>query len=382
MDNHTRGGVQDTGAHGARVQDASARAGAAHDTRVQSAVAHWAPRFVAQGVDHNDFVRTTSRVTDWSEWLDAWCATAEMHAELAREAERLGRALTAGEAYVRAALCYHFAKFVWVLDMDKHGEAEDRAVAALYAAHRLLDASAERIGVPLEGITMAANLRRPHESSRPPLVLLLPGLDSAKEEFFHWENVFLARGMATLSLDGPGQGETGRAMPIRHDYEVAVTAALDALAGRRDLDLGRVGVAGVSLGGYYAPRAAAFEPRIRAAAAIAGPYRWAEIWEDLPPPSREAFACYSWSRDEDEARARAARLDLQGVLGRLQKPLLVVAGKLDRLIPWQHAQRVADEAPNAELVLYPEGNHVCNNIPYKYRPLVADWMRERLVDVG
>lgn len=352
------------------------------DVRVRSAITHWAPRFVAQGVDYNDFVRTTSRVTEWSEWLDAWCATAQAHAELAREAERLGRTVTAGEAYVRAALCYHFAKFVWVLDMERHRETEEKAVAALYSAHRLLDPAAERIEVPMEGATMAANLRRPQGSSRPPLVFLLPGLDSAKEEFFYWENVFLTRGMATLSLDGPGQGETGRAMPIRHDYEVAVSAALDALASRRDLDLDRVGVAGVSLGGYYAPRAAAFEPRIRAAAAIAGPYRWGEIWEDLPPLSRDAFARYSWSRDEGEARSRAARLDLQGVLGRLRQPLLVVAGKQDRLIPWQHARQVADEAPHAELVLYPEGNHVCNNIPYRYRPLVADWMRERLADVG
>ena len=59
-------------------------------------------------------------------------------------------------------------------------------------------------------------------------------------------------------------------------------------------------------------------------------------------------------------------------------PLLVVFGKLDRLIPWQQAERVAAEAPNAELVMYPDGNHVCNNLPYKYRPLVADWMSEHL----
>jgi pimeloyl-ACP methyl ester carboxylesterase len=209
-------------------------------------------------------------------------------------------------------------------------------------------------------------------------VLLIPGLDSAKEEFFHWEGVFLARGMATCSLDGPGQGETGFLMPIRHDYEVAVAAVLDALAGRADLDLDRVGAAGVSLGGYYAPRAAAFEPRLRAVAAIGGPYNWGALWEGLPALTREAFAQYSAARDADDARAKAARLDLDGVLPRVVQPLLVVSGKLDRLIPWRDAERMAAEAPNAELVLYPEGNHVCNNVPYKYRPQVADWMRERL----
>ncbi|MDR7523765.1 MAG: alpha/beta hydrolase [Armatimonadota bacterium] len=352
------------------------------DARVQSAIAHWAPRFIAQGVDYNDFVRTTGRLTAWPEWLDAWCETGDMHAGLAREAEARGRTVTAGEAYVRAALCYHFAKFVWVLDMDRHRRATAGAVAALAAAHRLLDPTAERVEIPFEGRALVGNLRRPRDLLRPPLVLLLPGLDSAKEEFFFWENVFLARGMATFSLDGPGQGETGYVLPIRHDYEVAVAAVLDALTERGDLDLARVGTAGVSLGGYYAPRAAAFEPRIRAVAAIGGPFDWGALWDDLPTLSREAFATYAWAHDEPQARVLAGRLTLEGVLRRLRQPLLVVSGKLDRLIPWQHAERMAAEAPQAELVLYPEGNHVCNNVPYKYRPLVADWMRERLAEVG
>ncbi|MBM3469730.1 MAG: alpha/beta hydrolase [Armatimonadetes bacterium] len=352
------------------------------DERVAAAISNWAPRFVAQGVDYNDFLRTTSRIERWADWLDAWCATGDLHTGLAREAEARGRMLSAGEAFVRAALCYHFAKFVWLVDLEKHRAATDLAVASLYAAHRLLDPTAERVEIPFEGAALVGNLRRPHGASRPPLVLLIPGLDSTKEEFFYWEAVFLARGMATFSLDGPGQGETSRAVHIRHDYEVAVAATLDRLAERGDIDLDRVGAAGVSLGGYYAPRAAAFEPRLRAVAAIAGPYSFGETWDHVPALSREAFAHHSGARDDREARANALRLDLTGVLPRLKQPLLVVFGKLDRLIPWQHAERVAAEAPNAQLVMYPEGNHVCNNIPYKYRPLVADWMKERLADVG
>lgn len=352
------------------------------DERVEAAIANWAPRFTSQGVDYNDFVRTTTSLERWDEWLDAWCATGDVHTQLARDAEAKGRRPTAGEAYVRAALCYHFAKFVWMIDMQKYRAAADKAVSSLYAAHRLLDPTAERIEAPLDGAAMAGNLRRPPGHDRPPLVFLLPGLDSTKEEFFNWENVFLARGLATLSLDGPGQGETGYTTHIRPDYEVAVAAVIDALAGRRDVDLDRVGAVGVSLGGYYAPRVAAFEPRLKAAVAIGGPYNFAECWPRLPPNTRETFAHHTGARDEDEARQKAAQLDLQPVLHRITQPLLVVFGKLDRLIPWQHAERVASEAPNAELVMYPDGNHVCNNIPYKYRPLVADWIRERLLDVG
>ena len=349
------------------------------DARVEAAIANWAPRFTAQGVDPNDFASTTQGLERWDQWLDAWCATGDVHAGLAREAEARGRRLSAGEAWVRAALCYHFAKFVWMLDPARHRAAADQAVRSLYAAHRLLDPTAERVEVPFEGVTMVGNLRRPPAAARPPLVLLVPGLDSTKEEFFHWENVFLARGLATLSLDGPGQGETGYATRIRPDYEVAVTAVLDALGRRGDLDLARVGAAGVSLGGYYAPRAAAFEPRLSAVAAIGGPYNFGRLWAGLPPLTRETFAHHAGARGDGEARAQALALDLAGVLPRVRQPFLVVFGKLDRLIPWQDAERVAAEAPNAELVMYAEGNHVCNNIPYKWRPLVADWLKERLV---
>ena len=166
---------------------------------------------------------------------------------------------------------------------------------------------------------MAANLRRPAGLECAPLVLLIPGLDSTKEEFFHWENVFLARGMATLSMDGPGQGETGFTLPIRADYEVAVAALLDDLSARAEprIDLTRVGAAGVSLGGYYAPRAAAFEPRIRAVAAISGPYDFGEIWEQLPPLTREAFTVFGTrppASDERDARGagRATQPERRG----------------------------------------------------------------------
>jgi 2,6-dihydroxypseudooxynicotine hydrolase len=227
---------------------------------------------------------------------------------------------------------------------------------------------------------MVATLRRPPAPRPAPLVLLLPGLDSTKEEFFNWENVFLERGMATLSLDGPGQGETGYHTHIRPDYEVAVSAALDHLAGRDDLLADRAGAVGVSLGGYYAPRAAAFEPRVRAAVAIGGPYDFGACWAGLPGLTREAFVHHSGAHDEAEAERLAGRLDLGPVLPRLAQPLLVIFGRRDRLIPWRQAERVAAEAPHGELVMYEDGNHVCNNLPYRYQPLAADWVRECLAD--
>jgi 2,6-dihydroxypseudooxynicotine hydrolase len=348
------------------------------DARVQAAVDHWAPRFIQAGVDYGDFMATMARIETWDEWLDEWSANAEMHAELAREAEEAGQGRTAGEAWQRAAVGFHFAKFVWVLDEAKSRAAADHAVDALRRAHRHLDPAAERLEAPLDGGRVVANLRRPRDGERPPLAVLIPGLDSTKEEFFRFEEYFLNRGMATLSMDGPGQGECGYDVPIRPDYEVGLSAALDAVAGRDDLDLNRIGAVGVSMGGYHAPRAAAFEPRVTAAVGLSGPFCFGEIWDELPQLTRETFTAKSGASSEEEARENASRLDLDGVIERLEVPALFVAGRQDRLVPWEQTARQAERAPRGEFVCWEEGNHGCSNIPYKARSLMADWLAEQL----
>ena len=348
------------------------------DARVQAAVDHWAPRFVQAGVDYSDFMRTTAGVESWGDWRDAWVTNADMHAGLAEEAAAAGRRLTAGEAWARATVAYHFAKFVWMVDPELSREAADRAVAAMAKTHEFLDPDAERVDVPLDDGRVVGNLRRPDGAERPPLVLLVPGLDSTKEEFFRLENVFLDRGMATLSMDGPGQGESGYDLPIRPDYDVAARAVLDAIAGRDDVDLDRVGLLGVSLGGYYAPRVLAFEPRVKAGVGLSGPYRFSDIWDTVPPQTRETFVYKSFARDDEEGRAKAAELDLNGVAERIQQPYLAITGRLDRLIPWEQTERAAREAPRGEFLLHEDGNHGCANVPYKTRPVAADWLREQL----
>ncbi|HEV8635721.1 MAG TPA: alpha/beta hydrolase [Chloroflexota bacterium] len=72
--------------------------------------------------------------------------------------------------------------------------------------------------------------------------------------------------------------------------------------------------------------------------------------------------------------------DLQTTLARIELPLLVVFGKQDRLIPYRQAERLFAEARSADkqLAIYPDGNYACNNVPYVYRPLVADWVAARL----
>jgi hypothetical protein len=133
------------------------------DPRVADAISHWAPRFVQAGVDYNDFIRTTGRVGRWEDWLDEWERTGDVHAGLAADAEAAGRARTAGAAWARAAVCYHFGKFVWVLDAERSRAVSDKAIAALYRSHTFLDPAAERVET---GSVAVANLRRPADAGR------------------------------------------------------------------------------------------------------------------------------------------------------------------------------------------------------------------------
>jgi len=349
------------------------------DERVEAAIKNWAPRFTSQGVDYNDFYRTTSRVEKWADWCREWVVTGDVHYDLAAKAEAKNNTVSAGEAYISAALCYHFGKFVFQDYHDEYMATANKSVQAFAKGLKLLDPTGERVEIPFDGSTMVGNLRRPANVGKPPLVLLLPGLDSTKEEFFHWENVFLKRGLATFSLDGPGQGECGYTSHIRPDYEAAVSAALDNLTKRSDIDLNRIGLSGVSLGGYYAPHAAAFEPRIKAAVGNCGPWNFAECWDQLPGLTRAAFQYHSGAKNADEAKVNAGKLTLEGAAQKIKQPLLIIHGKLDRLIPWQQAHKIVDAVgSNAELAMFENGNHVCNNIPYIYRPLNADWLKEKL----
>jgi 2,6-dihydroxypseudooxynicotine hydrolase len=349
------------------------------DPKVQAAVTNWAPRFIAMGIDYNDYVRTTGRIERWDDWCREWRVTGDLHADLAAKAEAKGNRTSAGEAYVAAALCYHFGKFLFQDHPEEYMAAATRSIEMYTKGTKLLDPTAEKLQIPFEGVNLFGILRRPSEVSRPPLALLLPGLDSVKEEFFRWEEFFLKRGMATFSFDGPGQGESGFHTHIRPDYENAVSAALDALDKRSDIDSNRIGAVGVSMGSYYAVRALAYEPRVKAAVGNCGPYDMGECFDGLPELSRGSFLYHSGARDLTEARAMAHHLTLERVAPSIKRPLLIIHGKLDRIIPLEQAHKIANAVgPSAELVVYESGNHVCNNIPYLYRPLTADWLREKL----
>ncbi|HWF80682.1 MAG TPA: alpha/beta hydrolase [Streptosporangiaceae bacterium] len=349
------------------------------DSRVAAAISHWAPRFIANGIDYSDFVTVTSKVETWDSWCEQWCLAGAGHEELGRAALAAGRARAAGAHLAQAAVYYHFAKFMFVDDIVQMRKAHQAAVRCLGDALPHLDPPGERIEIPFDGSVIAGVLRRPARPGPHPLVVLIPGLDSAKEEFRPTEDLFLSRGLATLSIDGPGQGEAEYDLPIRADWEVPGSAVIDAVTAMPGIDANKVGIWGVSLGGYYAARVVAGDRRVRACISLCGPYCLGDIWEMLPELSRAAFTVRSRSQSQEQARMRASELTLVGIGARITAPLLIIAGQKDRIFPWQDAQRLHNEVgDNSELLLLPDGNHGCANVTYKHRHYGADWMAGKL----
>jgi 2,6-dihydroxypseudooxynicotine hydrolase len=324
-----------------------------------------------------DFEEVTASIERWDDWCRAWSARAAMHEALGKESLSKGFKLTAGEHFVRAAIYYHFAKFVFVQDPEQMRAAHIKAVDCYTAALAFMRPPGERVEIPFENRVLHGILRRP-EGNKLPVLIMAPGLDSTKEELHAYEEPFLARGIAVLAVDGPGQGEAEYEIPICGDYERAASAVVDWTAKRKDLDGERIAIWGVSLGGYYAPRAAAHEKRFKACIALSGPFDWAEIWDLLPELTRATFTARSHSKDETEAKRVAATLTLSKAAERITCPLLIVAGRQDRLVPAAHAERLAKSVKGpVELLMVEDGGHNANNRPYRYRSRSADWLSQQ-----
>jgi 2,6-dihydroxypseudooxynicotine hydrolase len=349
------------------------------DALVETAMGHWAPRFVANGVPFTDFQEVTAGIEKWDDWCAAWSARAAAHEAIGREELALGHTLSAAQHLTDAGVCYHFGKYLFVHKPDEMEIAHRKAIDCRNLALPYLVPPGKRVEIPYEGKRLFGNLRKPAGIERPPVVVMTMGLDSAKEEMHAYETSFLERGLATLAFDGPGQGEGEYEFHIRHDYEIPVGAVIDWLELQSDIDAGSLAIWGVSLGGYYAARAAAMEPRIKAAVTLSGPFDWGAIWDLLPPITRQAFQMRAGCTSEEEAQRRANDLSLVGVAEKITCPIFVVGGKRDRVIPCQDAERLAAEVSGPVRPLFIEdGGHVANNRGYLYRTQTADWLAEQL----
>jgi dienelactone hydrolase len=337
------------------------------------------PRYVAGGIDANDFERILPRVDSWDSWLDLLHQFGDERLQLAEGALEQGHRLTAGEYFVQAALYFHFAQLAYFENDDRKLHMRELSIRTFRNSLELIDPPIRRLEIPFEDITLNAHLRLPRIPKKPGCIFLLPGVDSTKEEMHTFEKVFLDRGIATLSFEGPGQGETWKAMPLVDDYERALIVGIDYLQKQvHEIDAEKIAVYGRSMGGYLAPRSAAFEARIKAVISAGGLYDFSH-WEQIPTHVKHNFR-YAWKlKTIAEAGQRAKNISLQGLIEKIKCPLLIIHSEKDLAFPSEGAKRMAAEAKgHARLVIYKEGTHVCDNITYKYRPFVADWTFDQL----
>jgi dipeptidyl aminopeptidase/acylaminoacyl peptidase len=352
----------------------------ASDPRVDLTFSLFRPRYIQTGVDPFDLERMVARIDRWEDWCRIWSEEAKLHEDLAGAAAARGYKVTAAEAHLRAAIYYHYGKHYFLVDAGQYRRAHDSMLRCYQAAAPDTPSPMRHIEIPFAGTVLSAYLRLPDGIARPPVAVILPGLDACKEELHAWSDAFLHRGLATVTLDGPGQGETAFRLPIRPDWGNVLGAVIDTLALRSDVDAARVGVVGQSLGAIYAPLAAAFEPRLKACIANCGPFDYGRVYAERKRTHlTDMFRARSHAATDAEAIENARKLSLVGVAERITCPLLVVFGGGDKLIPPSEGERLAREASGpSEFVYYEEGNHVCFNISYKFRPLTADWMAAQL----
>lgn len=302
------------------------------------------------GADLFECARTAGRIgtesTDEAAWQREWSRTASDVAAAGGAALDRGEVTTARRALQRSMSYWRHSEFFLDSFDPRREEAYTEGTKNFQKAAELSDGLIERIAVPFEGKTMDGYIVRPDNTGTPrPTVLFLGGADSwAEELYFLGGTEFPARGMNVVMVDTPGRGSSLRfkQMYSRPDYEVPVAAILDFLEQRDDVDADRIGIAGVSFGGYYAPRAAAFEPRAKAVAAWCGTWSILTDFYEFYPPLQKQLQWLSGSKDDAEARERLGKFTLDGVADRLQIPVYVMHGTDDIIMDIAGARRFVD----------------------------------------
>lgn len=330
-------------------------------------------------------------------FMKQWVAMADKLAGLADEDEARGRLFSAGEKLKRASLYYTVAERMQGQGHPGRAETYAKALDSFARGTSFAGDNIERVEIAYQGKTLSALLTRAPGDGPKPVVIYCNGLDSTKELlYFSWLPQALARrGISTLSVDQPGTGEALRLhqIPATHESELWASAWVDWLETQDFVDAKSIGMTGISLGGYYAPRAVAFEPRFAAGAVWGANHNWAEVQKkrlnregENPVPHYWAHVMWVFgATDMDDFFAKAAGMTLDGVMERIEVPFLVTHGEKDRQIALDYAHQSFDQlvnSPRRELKIFTarEGGveHVgADNMSFG-RDYIADWFADTL----
>jgi dienelactone hydrolase len=331
------------------------------------------------------------------EFLRQWMSKADTLTGLADEDEARGRHLSAASKLQRAALYLFNGERLQGHGAPGREASYARAQATFRRAISLGGDPCERVEIPLERGFMPALFTKAPGSGPHPVVVYCNGLDSCKE-LLYWSRLpeaLARRGVSTLSVDQPGTGETLRlqGLPATAASERWASRAVDWLERRPEVDPRRIGMTGISLGGHFAPRAVAFEPRFASGAVWGANHNWAEVQQrrirregENPVPHYWAHVMWVFgARDLPDFLDKVQDMHLNGVMERIRVPFLVTHGEKDRQIPLEYAQQSYEQlvnSPRRELRIFTarEGGveHVgADNMSFG-RDYIADWFAETL----
>ena len=290
----------------------------------------------------NDLMRSLT-AGDVEAWIAAWFALAERVDAEAIAAEAAGHRVTAIARSFHASAYFRQSDVFTPGGDPRRPEAFRRSQASFRRAARMHAPAIRTIAVPDGDVSYDGYLCLPHVApgTRVPVVFLIGGADSFAEENYFSARGIVDRGMALLLLDTPGRGSAIylKDLPARYDYEMPVKAAFDWLAAQPEIDAARMGLAGISLGGYYAPRAAAFEPRVNALAVWSGITSLLTDIYDYFPPIQAQLRWITGAADDAAARALLAHFDLSGIAPTIAIPTFVSHGRNDRIMDVRGAER-------------------------------------------
>ena len=334
------------------------------------------------------------------ELYQAWSAVADRLIGSAEDDVKRGRLIGAAAKYRRASLYVSQSERLQSPSWPGRNAAYQRSIDLLARSAELGGASLLRVEIPFEDTSLPAYYipaQRPagRASDPSPCVIQWNGLDSTKEMMYYsgFGDELARRGIATLMVDTPGSGEALRlrGLRARPDTEVWAAACIDYLQTRPDVDADRIGLVGWSLGGYYAPRAAAFEERIRLVVAWGANHNWGEVQHarlrregENPVPHYWDHVMWVWGQSDLDSFLRIAdQVTLEGVVERIRVPFLITHGANDRQIPVEYAHRSFEQAtasPKRELRVFTDDEGGTEHISIDNMPVVgafiADWIAE------
>lgn len=336
--------------------------------------------------------------TGTAAFREAWSKMADKLCEMAREDEEARRLLSAGEKYNRAATYYITCERLQAHGTEGRIELYKRFLTTFARGLELSKENCERVEIPYEGSHISGLFVRAEGVNGPaPILVQVNGLDSTKEMKYRiglpaW---LAKRGVASLIIDQPGTGEALRlhGLTARYDSEHWASPVVDWLQARSDIDASRIGLEGVSLGGYFCPRAVAFEPRFACGVVWGANHDWRDVQKrrlmqegNLPVPHYWAHVHWVWgATDNNEFMAIAENVHLDGILDRIKVPFLVTHGAKDSQIPVKWAQRTYEQlinSPSRELKIFTEREggvqHSSFDNPVNVGQYIADWVAETL----